>query len=77
MEELHLTPAQFGLAGSAIFFLFGIFSVFGGMMANRWPTRWMLPAMALIWSLVQFPMLFTTSFVVLLLSRTVLGMAPA
>ena len=34
MDELHLTPKQFGDIGSGFFWLFAIGGVFGGFLAN-------------------------------------------
>ena len=39
MEELKLTPEQFGLIGSSFFFLFAISAVVVGFIANRVQTR--------------------------------------
>ncbi|RWA45747.1 hypothetical protein AU476_39285 [Cupriavidus sp. UYMSc13B] len=35
MDELGLTPAQFGLVGSSFFWLFAVSGVLGGFLANR------------------------------------------
>ncbi|MGW4774427.1 MFS transporter [Nocardia sp. NPDC004278] len=73
--DLGLTPSQYGFAASSFFFLFAIGTVAGGILVDRVKTRWMLLAMALVWSLVQFPMLGTATFTVLVTSRVVLGLA--
>lgn len=73
MEELKLTPEQFGLIGSSFFFLFAISAVVVGFIANRVQTRRALLVMAIVWSLVQFPMLGTVSLEILIASRIVLG----
>ena len=73
MEELKLTPEQFGLIGSSFFFLFAVSAVVVGFVANRVQTRHTLLIMAIIWSLVQFPMLGTVSLEVLIACRIVLG----
>src|SRR5579863_798907 len=51
MTDLKLEPQQFGLLGSAFFFLFSISAVAVGFLANRVATRWVLLALALIWAL--------------------------
>ncbi|EGD53495.1 MFS transporter [Gordonia neofelifaecis] len=75
MDDLGLTPSQYGLIASAFFFLFGVSTVVGGMLVDRIQTRWMLIAMALVWAVVQFPVMGAASFSVLLISRVVLGLA--
>ena len=73
MADLHLSPEQFGLIGSSFFFLFAISAVIVGFITNRVQTRYTLLAMAIIWSLVQFPMLGTVSLEVLIACRIILG----
>jgi MFS family permease len=73
MKGLGLTPEQFGLLGSSFFFLFAISAIVVGFITNRVQAKHTLLVMALIWSLVQFPMLFTASFGVMLASRIILG----
>ena len=72
-DELHLSPRQFGLIGSSFFLLFAISAVLVGFVTNRTQTRPILLIMALVWSLVQFPMLGTVSLEVLIACRVVLG----
>ena len=73
MTELKLEPEQFGLLGSSFFFLFSISAIIVGFIVNRVATRWVLLAMAVIWSLAQFPMVGTVSFTTLLICRIILG----
>ncbi len=73
MQELHLTPKQFGLLGSAFFLLFSVSGVLVGFLANRRPTKAILLILALAWALVQFPMLFGVGFATLLVCRVLLG----
>lgn len=73
MEDLKLTPEQFGLVGSSFFFLFAISAVLVGFISNRVETRRTLLIMAIIWSLVQFPMLGTVSLELLIACRIILG----
>jgi MFS family permease len=72
-DDLKLDPEQFGLLGSAFFFLFSISAVGVGFLANRTATRWILLALALIWALAQFPMIGDVSFTTLLICRVILG----
>ncbi len=73
MTDLKLEPDQFGLLGSSFFFLFSIAAIVVGFIVNRVATRWVLLALALIWSLAQFPMMGTVSFTTLLICRIILG----
>src|SRR5260370_30719520 len=57
MQELELSPRQFGLVGSSFFLLFAVSSVATGFLVNRVQTRWVLLAMGFIWALTQFPMI--------------------
>ncbi|WP_316152536.1 MFS transporter [Cupriavidus sp. BIC8F] len=73
MDELGLTPAQFGLVGSSFFWLFAVSGVLGGFLANRTPTSRLLVCMALAWSLCQIPLALSSSLAVLIVSRILLG----
>jgi sugar phosphate permease len=73
MKELNLEPAQFGLLGSSFFFLYSITAIVVGFIVNRVATRWVLLVLALIWALVQFPMVGTVSLTVLMICRIILG----
>jgi len=73
MKDLNLDPRQFGLIGSSFFFLFAISAIVVGFMSNRIETRRTLLVMAILWSVVQFPMLGTVSLEVLIACRIILG----
>ena len=73
MAELKLTHEQFGLVGSSFFFLFAVSAVVVGFLSNRIQTRHTLLVMAIVWSLVQFPMLGTVTLELLIACRVVLG----
>jgi MFS family permease len=73
MTELKLDPEQFGKLGSSFFLLFSISAIVVGFIVNSVATRWVLLAMAVIWSLAQFPMVGTVSFTTLLICRIILG----
>src|SRR5215208_5400095 len=73
MDELKLSPEQFGFLGSSFFFLFSISAIVVGFIVNRIDTRWVLLAMAVIWSVAQFPMVGTVSFTTLVICRIILG----
>jgi MFS family permease len=73
MTDLKLDPEQFGFLGSSFFFLFSISAIVVGFIVNRVDTRWVLLVLALIWALVQFPMVGTVSFTTLVICRIILG----
>jgi MFS family permease len=73
MQELQLTPRQFGLIGSSFFLLFSVSAVVTGFIANRVQTRWLLLVMGLVWALAQFPMLGSAGFATIVACRIVLG----
>jgi MFS family permease len=73
MQDLSLTPTQFGLIGGSLNWLFAIAAVVGGVLADRVATRVILLLMALSWSLLQLPMLFAGSMTVVLVARVLLG----
>jgi MFS family permease len=73
MDEMNLTPAEFGLLNSAFFILFVPFQFVGGLLADKYPTSRILLVMALIWSISMVPMIFPAGFAALLASRMVLG----
>ncbi len=75
MKELQITPQQFGLIGSSFFLLFSISGVLVGLFAiGRVPIKWILVALAAIWSLTQIPIYFTGSVTVLVICRILLGL---
>ncbi|MFL9989902.1 MFS transporter [Paraburkholderia sediminicola] len=73
MHDLGLTPQQLGLVGSSFFLLFSTSGVLFGFAANRIKTKWLLAVLALTWALVQFPLVGTVSFPLLILCRILLG----
>src|SRR5271165_3727631 len=73
MQELHLSPRQFGLIGSSFFLLFSVSAIVTGFIVNRVQTRWALLTMGLVWALTQFPMLGTVGFTALVACRVALG----
>src|SRR3981189_2604614 len=71
MTELKLEPEQFGLLGSAFFFLFSISTIVVGFIVNRVDTRWVLLALAAALALAQFPMVGSVGFTTLLICRVI------
>jgi MFS family permease len=72
-NDLGLTESQFGFLGSAFFFLFSISAVAVGFLANKYPTRWILVALAVVWAVAQFPMVGEVGFTTLVICRIILG----
>jgi len=73
MQELQLSPRQFGLLGSSFYLLFAVSAIVTGFIVNRVQTRWALLTMGLVWALTQFPMLGTVGFATLVACRVALG----
>ncbi|WGM22925.1 MFS transporter (plasmid) [Paenarthrobacter sp. OM7] len=73
MDEFGLTPSQIGFAGSAFFFLFSVSGAMVGFLGDRFQVRWILFTLAALWGVVQFPVLISGTFAVLLFSRIALG----
>jgi MFS family permease len=73
MQELQLSPRQFGLLGSSFFLLFSVSAIVTGFIVNRVQTRWALLIMGLVWALTQFPMIGTVGFGAIVACRIALG----
>jgi MFS family permease len=75
MQEMGITPSQYGLVSSGFFFVFCVSAMLGGFIANRIRTKWLLLIMAVLWSVAQIPILLSATFAVLFVSRVALGAA--
>src|SRR6201997_4876947 len=73
MQELQLSPRQFGLLGSSFYLLFAVSAIVTGFIVNRVQTRWALLVMGLVWALTQFPMIGTVGFATIAACRIALG----
>ena len=73
IEELGLTPEQWGIVGSVFFLLYSLSAILGGALADRVGTRIVIAGMVVLWSLVQFSTIFVSSFAFLLITRIILG----
>jgi MFS transporter, ACS family, D-galactonate transporter len=73
MQELRLTPKQFGLIGSGFFLLYPISAILVGFAVNRVRTSWALLAMGFVWAVTQFPMVGAVGFAMILACRVALG----
>lgn len=75
MRDLGIGPAEFGLVQSAFFWLFAAGALIVGALSIRISTRWLMPALMVVWMLTMVPLLTPVSFGVLLACRVVLGFA--
>jgi MFS family permease len=73
MDELGLTPQEFGAVGSSFFWLFAIGGVGGGFLANRFETKWLVLCMMLVWSICQLPIACSASVGAIIVCRLALG----
>jgi len=74
MKELALSPKGFGLIGSSFFLLFSLSGMAVGLFViGRFPTKWILITLAAVWSATQIPIFFSSSVVVLIACRIILG----
>ncbi|MFI8293723.1 MFS transporter [Streptomyces sp. NPDC085614] len=74
-QDLGLSASAFGLASSAFFLLFSISGAAVGLLADRIRPKWLLLAMAVLWSLSQAPLAVGGGLAVLITSRVLLGAA--
>lgn len=72
-RELHLSAGVYGLVASSFFLLFSLSALAVGFVTNRVGARWVLLALALLWSLSQVPLLAVASTATLFASRIALG----
>lgn len=73
MRDLGLNHSQFGLIATSFYILFSVGGVIGGFLVNRVASKWVLAALALIWSLFQLPMMMSVSVAALVVNRVALG----
>ena len=74
MKELSLSPKEFGLIGSSFFLLFSPSGMAVGLfVVGRFPAKWILMLLAAIWSATQLPVFFSSSVMVLVVCRILLG----
>ncbi|MFJ8660574.1 MFS transporter [Streptomyces sp. NPDC093795] len=74
-QDLGLSASAFGLASSAFFLLFSISGAAVGLLADRIRPKWLILAMAVLWSVSQAPLAVGGGLAVLITSRVLLGAA--
>src|ERR1700732_1386725 len=73
VQELRLSPSQFGLIGSSFFLLFSVSAIITGFVVNRVQERWALLGMGLVWALTRFRMLGSVGLATVVACRIALG----
>lgn len=73
MRDLRLSHEQFGLLGGAFFILFPLSALAIGPLVDRYPSRWIIAAMALVWTLAQIAMSLAFALPAAIASRVLLG----
>jgi MFS family permease len=73
--ELGISAAEYGFVGSSFFFLFSISAIVTGFLSDRIGTKLIIGVLATVWAFSQLPILWAPSFVTVVLSRVILGMA--
>jgi MFS transporter, Spinster family, sphingosine-1-phosphate transporter len=77
MADIAMTDAQFGLLTSSFLWVYGIFSPFGGYLADRFGRSRLIIASLFIWSAVTWATGHMHSFEGLLAARAVMGLSEA
>ncbi len=74
MEELALSPQQFGMIAGSFFFLFAISGIVVGFVSNTVSSRLLLVVLVIIWSIAQVPIAMGVSTIAgLMACRILLG----
>jgi len=73
MQDLKLTPVEFGYLGSSFFLLFAVSGIVLGFVSDHWPSKHVMTAMAVGWALCLLPVAAPIGFAGLLAMRILLG----
>jgi MFS family permease len=63
MRDFKLSPVEFGYLGSSFFLLFAVSGIVLGFLADRWPSKHVMTAMAIGWALCLLPAAGQVGFV--------------
>ena len=77
VADFSLTDAQFGLLTAVFLWSYGIFSPFGGFIADKYSRRKVIVFSVFVWSLVTLWTGYTSSFNEMLLTRFLMGISEA
>ncbi len=75
--DVAMTDAQFGLLTSVFLWTYGLFSPFGGFLADRFSRRGVIIGSLFVWSVVTWTMGRLHNFEGLLVARAVMGVSEA
>ncbi|WP_339280484.1 MFS transporter [Lysinibacillus sp. FSL P2-0066] len=73
IQELELTPEQWGLVGSSFFFLYSLSAILVGILADKIGIKKVIAGMATVWAIIQFSTIFISNYGYLLVTRIILG----
>jgi len=73
MQDLKLTPVEFGYLGSSFFLLFAVSGIVLGFLSDRWPSKHVMTVMAVGWAACLLPVAAPIGFAALLTTRILLG----
>jgi ACS family hexuronate transporter-like MFS transporter len=71
--QFHLSQEQYGNLELGFGWAFAVGSLVFGVLADRWPVRWVYPGVLVAWSATGFATGLTSSYDGLLICRTLLG----
>lgn len=71
--QFQLSQEQYGDLELGFGWAFAIGSLLFGVLADRWPVRWVYPAVLVLWSATGFATGLTTDYNGLMICRTLLG----
>jgi len=77
VAEFSLNDAQFGLLTAVFLWSYGIFSPFGGFIADKYSRKKVIVFSVFVWSVVTLWTGYATSFQEMLLSRFLMGISEA
>lgn len=74
MADLGLSATEYGTIASSFYLLFSVSAIAFGFLGNRFPGKWLLAGLALVWSVAQLPVMIPAAgFTVVLITRVLLG----